>query len=342
MKFVCYSDWGRLPESANELFAEGAKKSIFYSRAWFENVSAALDKDQYWLLACVLDEGKILAILPLVSSGEANWQSLKHRYATHYSLLLASSAQQAVLACLVEGLNQIPCKSLLLEPVSDEDGGLVQLQQVMESAGYRCDHAFRLYNWINRLQGQSYADYMAARPARVRNTISRKKRKLARDHGYRIRLFVGGDVPDAMSDYYLVYNASWKANEQYVRFLDGVVADFSGAGWARLAVLYVNTQPVAAQLWFVHQGKANIFRLAYDEKWRQYSPGSILTEFLMEYVINNDGVEEIDFLTGNEAYKQDWMSERRERYVLSCIRNAKPASRCWQYIESLRRNLLQS
>jgi hypothetical protein len=44
----------------------------------------------------------------------------------------------------------------------------------------------------------------------------------------------------------------------------------------------------------------------------------------MEYVIDTDRVEEIDFLTGNDAYKQDWMSERRERFLLSCVKISAP------------------
>ncbi|HEY5603393.1 MAG TPA: GNAT family N-acetyltransferase [Gammaproteobacteria bacterium] len=347
MKFECYSNWDQLPYSANALFEQGENGSIFFSRPWFANLAAALDDDQTMLLACVVDGNKVLVILPLMKCDGSTWYSLKHRYTTHYSLLLADEDQQQVLACLVQGLSQLPFKALLLEPVADNDSRIYDLQQSMETAGYHCERLFRLYNWIYRVQGQSYKEYMAARPAWLRNTISRKKRKLDREHGFEIRLFTGDEVPQAMSDYYAVYTASWKANEQYVDFLDGIVAGFSRPGWSRLAVLYVNEehvngehvkgQPVAAQLWFVLRGKASIFRLAYDKAWKLYSPGSILTGFLMEYVIDIDKVEEIDFLTGNEAYKQDWMSDRRERFALSCVKSGKPAGKYEQFVESLRR-----
>lgn len=339
MKFVCYSDWDQLPESANALFEQGEKDSLFFSRPWFENLTAALDDDQAMVLACVVKENNVLAILPLIESDVNSWLSLKHRYTTHYSLLLADDEQQRVLTCLVEGLSQLPLRSLLLEPVADNDSRIHNLQRNMETAGYSCEQLFRLYNWIYRVQGQSYEDYMAARPARLRNTISRKKRKLEREHGFEIRLFTGDEVPQAMPDYYTVYSASWKANEQYVGFMDGIVAGFSRPGWSRLAILYVNGQPIAAQLWFVLHGKANIFRLAYDEAWKRYSPGSILTSFLMEYVIDIDRVKEIDFLTGNDAYKQDWMSERREHFALSCIKSVRPAGKYALFAESLKRIL---
>lgn len=339
MKFVCYSDWDQLPDSANALFALSGKDSIFYSRPWFENLATSLDEDQTMVLACVVAGNQVLAILPLLKDAGHTWRSLKHRYTTHYSLLLANADQQQVLACLAQGLSQLPVRALLLEPVANDDSRIAGLQQSLKAAGFSCTRHFRLYNWIYRVQGQSFDEYLAARPARLRNTIARKQRKLEREHGYDIRLFTGNEVPQAMADYHAVYRASWKANEQYAGFLDGMVAGFSRPGWSRLAVLYVRGQPVAAQLWFVCHGKASIFRLAYHEAWRQYSPGSILTAFLLAYVIDVDKVDEIDFLTGNDAYKQDWMSARRERFALSCIKHARPAGGYARFVASLKRLL---
>ncbi|MCK5723564.1 MAG: GNAT family N-acetyltransferase, partial [Gammaproteobacteria bacterium] len=224
-------------------------------------------------LVCVVAGNKVMAILPLMKCVGNTWYALKHRYTSLYSLLLTDhdqfenqlQLQQQVLACLSQGLSQLPVNAFLLEPVADDDSNLNDFQRSMETDGFSCDRIFRQYNWIYRVQGQSYQDYMAARPAKLRNTISRKKRKLEREHGYEIGLFTDDEVPQKMADYYAVYNSSWKANEQYVDFLDGMVLGFSKQGWSRLAVLYVKGQPVAAQLWFVSHGKANIFRLSYDE-----------------------------------------------------------------------------
>jgi hypothetical protein len=129
-------------------------------------------------------------------------------------------------------------------------------------------------------------------------------------------MFRGKEVKAALSDYHSAYSASWKAYEQYAELLNALATNLSAPDWTRLAVLYIDEKPAAAQLWFVLHGKASIFRLAYDEDWKQYSPGSILTAYLMQYVIDTDEVDEIDFLNGNEAYKQDWMTERRERWGL--------------------------
>jgi hypothetical protein len=342
MQYVCYSNWSQLPKRVDALFARGEQDSIFFSRWWFECLTAAaLDDDHTLLLACVVSGDDVLAMLPLMTdAGGKNGYALRHGFTPRYGLLLADDDQAAILTCLVQGLSQSAMGGLLLEPIADNDSQLAQLQGCLEAAGFGCERIFRHYNWVCQLHGQSYAAYMADRPTQLRNTIARKQRKLEREHGYEIRLFLGEDVPHHMHDYYAVYHASWKQDEiKNAGFQDCFVEKFSRAGWSRLAVLYVKEQPVAAQLWFVHQAKASIFRLAYDKAWAQYSTGSILTRFLMEYVIDTDKVNEIDFLTGNEAYKQDWMSERRKCVLLCCVKPTTAKSRYQQFTESLKRML---
>ena len=322
MEFACFSTWGQLPESADGLFAHAEQESIFFSRAWLEEVvSESLQGEQALTLACVIEEDRVLALLPLMSKEAAHLDSLSHLYTSLSTLLVSESAQQPVYDCLVHGLGSLHTRSLKIDPVAENDEKLLRLERSLQSAGFSCHRHFRFYNWIHRTEGQSFADYMATRPARVRNTVARKQRKLEREHGFRIRLYSGDDWPQGLADYDIVYRASWKAHELFDDFIRRLADTLYQRGWLRLAVLYIADQPVAAQFWFVANGKASIFKLHYDQQWKQYSPGSILTRFMMEQVIDIDRVEEIDFLNGNDAYKQDWMSQRRVRWTLYC---AKP------------------
>ncbi len=297
---------------------------MFLTRGWFEALDATISEEgQSLLLASVVDGERLLALLPLTGEN-GYWQSFSHRYTALYSLLLSEERQKEVLYCLAEGLRQYPIHSIQLSPVAEDDANLLGLQQAMESLGYECQRHFFFYNWIHRTEQRSFDEYMAKRPAQLRNTIARKQRKLEREQEWTIRMFRGGEVKQGLLDYHAAYRASWKANEQYAELLDAVAINLSVPGWTRLAVLYIDGRPAAAQLWFVVEGRASIFRLAYDEAWKRYSPGSILTAWLMQHVIDVDRVDEIDFLTGNEPYKQDWMSERRQRWRLLFTRPQKP------------------
>lgn len=325
MEFVCYDDWDQLPDSADSLFAQTAKDSVFFSRPWFANLIANAPDDRHeFLFACVIEGDDVLAILPLENRGAGHWYALTNLYSSLYTLLLTECRREENIACMARGLTGLSFSSLRLEPIAEDDRNMRELQQAMASLGVSCHRTFRFYNWIHQTHGQTFHDYLQSRPARVRNTIARKRRKLEREHGYTIRLFADDNLRQAIADYTAVYNNSWKANELYGDFIEGLAQHMLEQGWLRLAILYVKEQPVAAQFWFVVHGRASIFKLVYDEEWRHYSPGTILTSDLMEQVIDNDRVKEIDFLTGNDAYKQDWMSERRERQVLYCINKPEP------------------
>lgn len=328
MEFVSYSRLDELPDSADALFAQASKDSIFFSRPWFENlIGNTPELSRNILLASVVEDGKVLAILPLERRSIDHWYALGNLYSSLYTLLLDEERAQAVAQCLARGLVELNFSLLRLEPVAEDDTSLHYFRKAMDSLGVSCEQRYRFYNWIHRPRGQSFTEYMQARPTRVRNTITRKARKLDREHGYTIRLYIDSDIQQGLNDYNAVYDKSWKAKELYSGFIEELAARLAEEGWLRMAVLYIGEKPAAAQFWFVVHGRASIFKLAYDEEWRHYSPGSLLTSYLMERVIDSDKVVEIDFLTGNDSYKKEWMSERRERHSLSFINT--PESRTW-------------
>jgi len=323
MKFVLFSQWNQLPANADRLFGETEQDSFFFSQAWFENITShALADDHTVVLICVVDEEGLLAMLPMMKCSQGTLSSLSSRFTSLYSLLIIQNNQHSeILTCLAKGLSQYPTPSIHFDPVDTNDSNMIHLCEAMQSFGFQSHNYFRFYNWIHPVNGQSFNEYMAQRPSHLCNTIKRKQRKLEREHHVEIELYRDTEVEQALLDYQAVYHASWKANEFFSDFTPTLVRSLSQLDWLRLGILYVNKKAIAAQIWFVVHGKANIYRLAYDEHWKSYSPGSILTQYVMRYVIDTDKVSEIDFLTGNESYKKDWMSVRKERIGM---RLAKP------------------
>ena len=43
------------------------------------------------------------------------------------------------------------------------------------------------------------------------------------------------------------------------------------------------------------------------------SPGTVLSAFMLQHVIDTDRVSTVDFLSGDDHYKKNWMSHREER-----------------------------
>jgi CelD/BcsL family acetyltransferase involved in cellulose biosynthesis len=56
--------------------------------------------------------------------------------------------------------------------------------------------------------------------------------------------------------------------------------------------------------------------LAYDENQSAWSAGTVLSAHLFQHALDVDRVVEIDYLTGDDAYKSSWMTHRRDRIGL--------------------------
>ena len=93
-----------------------------------------------------------------------------------------------------------------------------------------------------------------------------------------------------------------------------------------MAVARAEGEPVAAQFWTVEGGTAFIHKLAHTEASKPLSPGTTLSAALFEHVIDRDGVTMVDFGTGDDGYKRDWMEQVRQRYRLDMFRPLYPGN----------------
>jgi len=209
----------------------------------------------------------------------------------------------------------------------------ISLSHLSEDAAASLASAFRRAGWITFgapcdrnhvvfLKGRSFAEYWAARPGRLRETVRRKGRKGL------VSLTIS-DCFDAAawSAYESIYARSWKPEEGSPAFLRAFAEAESAAGRLRLGIAEIEGKAVAAQFWTVEAGTAFIHKLAHDEEAKAHSPGTLLSAALFEHVIDRDRVELIDFGTGDDPYKRDWMEDVRIRHAVTAYRPQNP--RAW-------------
>jgi hypothetical protein len=165
--------------------------------------------------------------------------------------------------------------------------------------------------------GRTFDDYLASRPGKLRTTLKRKSGKL-------ITQVHTSFQNDVWNIYETIYQESWKPSEGSPTFLRAFAEAEGAAGRLRLGIAYADGQPVAAQMWTVEGGTAYIHKLAYLEAAKPLSPGSVLSAALFRHVIDVDRVELVDFGTGDDPYKRDWMEAVRPRYRLDMLRPLAP------------------
>lgn len=156
-----------------------------------------------------------------------------------------------------------------------------------------------------RLNGRDFAAYWASRPGHLRALVKRKRR------GCPYTLSISAHVTDALwRDYIDVHAHSWKQPEPGLSFLRAFAEHESAAGTLRMGFARLDGQPVAAQLWTVEHGIALIHKLAHDRAHDGGSPGTLLSHAMFASAIDGDRVDMIDYGTGDNGYKTDWMEER--------------------------------
>ena len=196
------------------------------------------------------------------------------------------------------------------------------LRDALRRAGWYVGEYFCFGNWYHPLEPGGYATYLAGRPGHLRNTLKRAEKRLNRNEGASLRIFSGDEAnfAQALNAFVEVYGRSWKEAEPFPAFIPGLCRLAAENASLRLGVLFVDERPIAVQLWLVVRQTAYIVKLAYDGAFAHLSPGTLLTAAMLRRVIDVDQVAEIDYLIGDDPYKRDWMTRRRERKGIVAFR----------------------
>jgi hypothetical protein len=159
--------------------------------------------------------------------------------------------------------------------------------------------------YVLRVEGRDFATYWASRPGRLRNLVKRRARASRYDLSISDRL-----TDHLWRDYVDVHGRSWKQPEPGLDFLRALAERESEAGRLRLGFAREKGRAVATQLWTVENGMALIHKLSHDRAHDAGSPGTLLSHAMFAQAIDCDGVALIDYGTGDNPYKADWMEER--------------------------------
>lgn len=163
----------------------------------------------------------------------------------------------------------------------------------------------------------SIEQYWANRPSKLRSTLRRKGKKLGQT-AHRFEL-TGAPGAEQIAHYWEIYQHSWKHQEPSRSFISWLLAWSAERGYLRLGLLHVDQAVVACQLWLVMGRTAYIFKLAQDLNANQLSPGSLLSEYMVNSLVANDGIDRIDFLLGDDEFKAMWMDRKEPVFWVEVV-----------------------
>jgi Acetyltransferase (GNAT) domain len=304
--------------SARGELDRAAQPSLFNRLDWFRRTLDLAPQHGEPLIVRARAEGSDCWLFLIENGGQAtalgSWYTLAFQPVftgnpaepTKFALLLATARR------LSKRLSRIT-----LAPMPSDDSALIC--RAFDRARWIAMSHVSTTNWTVATDDLTFEDYWAQRPGELRSTVKRKAAKYAIE----TKVFTQFDGM-AWADYESIYVSSWKPEEGYPDFLRDMALTESAAGTLRMGVARIGGEAVAAQLWTVENGRAVIHKLAHLETAKEQSPGSVLTAAMFEHVIDRDHVAVVDFGTGDDRYKADWMDIRAPLYAVQLFNPRRP------------------
>lgn len=182
------------------------------------------------------------------------------------------------------------------------------------------------------IQG-TWEGYLATRSANFRSSLRRRIRRARATTGgltaARLECSDPGEIVRVLAH---IEQKSWKAREGtrklttatgrefYLRFLTA----FAARNLLQIWTAEMQGTMVAYLVLFVHRRKCYYYNGAYAEEASDLSPGTLLHAAAIENAFRM-GLQEYDFLSGDEPYKNRWCTQSREIHHLALF-NERPGS----------------
>ena len=160
---------------------------------------------------------------------------------------------------------------------------------------------------------QSYESYLSGLSRNQRRDLKKGHKKVHEHNEPEFEVVTAKDALQSyLKDYYQLVRQrhNWIPNRAREAFMKSLCKKLAGAGWLRCYSLKLNNIPTATQLGFCYQKKYYCYKAAFNPAFSNLSPGKALFNFVLRNEIQH-GSTEIDFLTGEYAYKGYWCNDVR-------------------------------
>ena len=316
----------KFPESYSSLALQSESTSIFFSQSWWDNFLQTVvpEEDTVIWYGCKSEQGTPLLLWPIWKQHTSFWRPMKLKGLSNYYTTLYEPVHtitddkklNQIIDTIVKTICQHHWDYLDLHSLNPRSRIYNFIIDAFKHQKKHVQPYFMYGNWILPTENQTFSDYLASRPKKIRKTIKLCNNRLkGQDVKYQIYT-QPNEIKNALDLFHKIYFLAWNKQEPYPRFIPGLVKEASQNNWLRLGIMYINNEAAAAQIWLTLHGTSYIYKVCRNPEFNSYSPGTLLTAFLMEQTIDIDQVQKIDYLTGDDAYKKDWMSHREERWGL--------------------------
>lgn len=202
--------------------------------------------------------------------------------------------------------------------VDAEDPALTLLTERLEAGGCAVHRKPGLNTWRLDLPG-SWEKYLAVLSKSHRKQVRRAQRRVLQSPRARVRWAEGeNEVRRGMAILIKLHQRRRRslgepgsyASPPYETFMETVCERFALGDRLRLGWIELDGEPVAAELNFAGDGVVYSYQSGLDPSRLAEEPGRLMQIAVLERAVE-EGMRAVDFLRGDEPYKQHWRAKPR-------------------------------
>jgi CelD/BcsL family acetyltransferase involved in cellulose biosynthesis len=309
---------------------------VFGGYGWFEAWWRNLGQNSKVRLhvAVARDTGRLAAVLPLVVRRQGMLRVLEWAgyEVFDYGDVLTEGAQNAEALWLFV-LEQGGYDFALLKDVHE---GALSLPVVGATMRLRQQRR----NYFLTLAFSSGEAWLAAQSRKLRGDTRRKAEKLQAHGATAFNFYRSGDlIPTHVIDALYAQKLAWFhdrqadgvfAKPEVKAFLNDMARNAAKQGSLYLAWLTSGDTIVACHMGFVQNGVLHLYHTTYDAEYGTYSPGNIMMIETIKWAVDSQ-LRELDFMRGDEAYKQRFATGSRALSAFIVGRTGMGKIALWLY-----------
>jgi CelD/BcsL family acetyltransferase involved in cellulose biosynthesis len=310
--------------------------SVFDTVAWLSSWWEAYGTGTMAVLVLRDTAGHLLAGIPCRRVSRTIWASMSNVQSGDWrAVAIDEAAERAAwraLGRLAPGLR--------LHGLVEGDGGAAVARAELAAAGYRVVTTGGSRSPFLPLP-PTYEDLLASVSHDLRSQVKRKRRALEKVGPVRLRIVCGGPgLQDALEEVLRLEGSGWKSqagtailtDPALERLYRSFAARAAERGFLRLCLLEAGGETVAVDFDCSFGGIGYMLKTGYDERFRRYSPGLVLTAEMLRAAID-EGLCAYDFLGGPDPHKMRWTSTVRPRVGLRAYRGVStlPEALYWKH-----------
>jgi CelD/BcsL family acetyltransferase involved in cellulose biosynthesis len=299
----------------------------FLRHSWFACWWQAFGGDRRLRICTVRRDGELAGVFPLCVRRGA----LEAMANIHSPVFTPLARDESALAAAVEAVFADRPGSLVVSALPSDDRALALLCDHSRAAGNITFVEHQYTSPIVQLDGD-FERFKQSMDKDARKDIERRRRKLEREHEAAVQALAPPDNLDGeLERGFEIEGSGWKGgrgtailgSEETAVFYRSVSRAFAAAGRLRMSSVYAEGKMIAFDLNLVDHGRLWIPKGGFDEAFRSYAPGLVLTLAQIEAAAA-DRLEGVELLGDVAEWKLKFSNAERRHCIFQSYRRAAP------------------